>query len=153
MLKALAAHNIHLHIISAGVLGIITQSIDLLRELEGIEELKNIVYIGTQEEYDKDEILVAFKEPIITSLNKSKLISHEILPHVPLNSNAIVIGDLIPDLLVTENLKLDTVLSVGFYHEEGSSPLENFKEQYDVLILNDGNLTWVANLIKGLNFN
>ncbi len=154
-LKMIHQNELKLHISSAGVMGIISQSIEMLVQAAcpvhtHEKTSKNIVYCGTKEDYDKDGVLVEFKEPIITSLNKSTIITHEKMPHIARGSNAIILGDLLPDLFITENLQLDTVLTIGYYHEGASLPLEKYMAGYDAVITGDGNLTWVTNLIKSL---
>ncbi len=155
-LKTIQQNDINLHISSAGVMGIISQSIDMVMqatcppEMQDNKGSKNIIYCGTKEEYDQDGVLIRFKQPVITALNKSAIITHEKLPHVARGSNAIILGDLMPDLYMTENLQLNTVLTIGYYHESSGVSLETFLEGYDVVITGDGNLTWVTNLIKSL---
>jgi len=156
LLKTAYDKNIKFHIVSAGVMGVINQSINLLLNQNFPKETyenisKNIICCGTEEIYDKNNTLTNFKDPVITSLNKSMLVTHQKLPHIEKGSNAIIIGDLIPDLYMTENLMLYKTLTIGYYHEGGSYSLEKYKEAFDIVILNDGNLVWVNNLIKSLS--
>ncbi len=143
-LCALDQRNAKLHVISAGVVGVIKQSLEMLGT--GLED--KVECCGTEEEYDRMGVLVGFKEPTVTALNKSSVVTHSALPHVRPGSNAILMGDLIPDLLMTENLKLSTTLTIGFYNGGKGASLEEYKKSFDVLVMGDGNLDWVTSLIN-----
>lgn len=144
--KATADYNITLAISSAGIIGIIQQSIELLKS---ITPIKDPLYYGSGEEYD-NELLVKFKDPVITTLNKSSIITHENCPFIGKNSNVILLGDTLDDLYITENLQLDNLITIGFFNSETKIPKEEYSKQFDVTILEDGDLTYVTDLIKRL---
>ncbi len=146
LLSALRKRQGKLHIVSAGVVGVIKESVEMLDS----DAKDAVVYCGTQEEYDAKGTLVGFKEPTVTSQNKSSVITHEMLPGVKPGSNAIVMGDLCSDLLMIENLKLDTTVSVGFFCAREGESLEDFKRNFDVLVTGDGNLDWVVDLVASV---
>ena len=140
-------HNLNLTISSDWVLPIIEASINLLHESYQCEKSTNILYSSTRAEYS-GETIVGFKEPIITSYNKFDVITHDICKYVEKGSNAIVMGDLLADLCITQSLELDTVISIGYYNTTLNEDLETFKKSYDVTILNDGDLSYATKLIE-----
>jgi len=146
-LKAITEHDINLVIPTAGIVGAIKQSIELLKS---IMPLKEPLYFGTEEEYNDKELLVKFKEPVITTLNKSLLITHESCPFIKKGTNAILLGDVIDDLYITEKLQLDNIITIGFFNTELNMSKEEYSKEFDVTILNDGDLTYVTDLIKSL---
>jgi 5'-nucleotidase len=51
---------------------------------------------------------------------------------------------------MVSNLKYDNILKIGYLNEKVEENMENYKKVYDVLILNDGSLEFVNNLLQSL---
>eukprot|EP00826_Nyctotherus_ovalis_P040897 TRINITY_DN4065_c0_g3_i5.p1 TRINITY_DN4065_c0_g3~~TRINITY_DN4065_c0_g3_i5.p1 ORF type:complete len:217 (-),score=56.43 TRINITY_DN4065_c0_g3_i5:108-758(-) len=145
LLKATTEHNVNFVISSAGIVGIIEQSIEMLK---ATTPLKDPLYFGTSEEYDDNGVLVKFKEPVITTLNKSSVITHENCPFVKKGTNAILLGDITDDLFITEKLQLENLITIGFFNNEAKTSKEEYVKAFDVTIMDDGDLTYVTELIN-----
>lgn len=107
----------------------------------------------TREIYDEEEVVVGFEEPTVTSANKCLFLSHQRWPEIKPGSNAIIMGDLIEDMGMAKNLELKQVIRVGFFNAppiSGSELLKKYMKSFDVLIMNDGNLTRVAELVAAI---
>lgn len=145
LLKATTEHNINFVISSAGIVGIIEQSIEMLK---ATTPLKDPLYFGTSEEYDEKGVLVKFKDPVLTTLNKSSIITHENCPFVEKGANAILLGDIVDDLYITEKLQLENLITIGFFNNDTKMSQEEYVKAFDVTIMDDGDLTYVTELIN-----
>ncbi|MBS3075993.1 haloacid dehalogenase-like hydrolase [Candidatus Pacearchaeota archaeon] len=106
-------------------------------------------------EFDENGKVIRVQEPIIHSCNK-----HEIevkrfsfYKQFQKRKNVLLLGDDIEDLGMVEGFPYETLLNVGFYNEKPEDPnyekgLEQFKERFDVVVLNDGDMGYVNGLIK-----
>ncbi len=103
---------------------------------------------ATDEEHDADGRIIKFKEPLIFPDNKALLVTPERCPEIAHCTTALVLGDVVEDLRVTRALKLDTVLSVGFDNYNKESEAAAMRENYDIVVKNDGSLELVIELIK-----
>lgn len=118
-------------VVSAGAGDIILESFKQLPSLN-LSVLSNFI------QFDADGVGREFIKPVVTSLTKGALIEK------PKRKNAVVLGDLPSDLLLAQRHTPETVISVGFYNR--SFKFEPY-EEYDVLIMNDGNLHAVEYLL------
>jgi cytosolic 5'-nucleotidase 3 len=62
--------------------------------------------------------------------------------------HVIVMGDLVEDLRVLEGLDHQVELKIGFLNRNVEENLDIFKEKFDVVIINDGPMTFVNEMIK-----
>jgi hypothetical protein len=76
------------------------------------------------------------------------------------NENIIVMGDHINDLDTIKNIKYLNEIKIGFINYKEDTLTEQqiklkdaFQLHYDVCIVNDGNLSFVNNLIKDIEEN
>lgn len=112
-LQAVQRAGMRCYIVSAGVKAVIKQAISILEAQMSFEVKDYVVLCSSGEEYDENDYLSNFVGPLITSSTKSLLLSHSLYPEFKVNSNAIIIGDLIDDLTMATNLQLSTKLSIG----------------------------------------
>ncbi|MBS3094246.1 hypothetical protein J4474_01135 [Candidatus Pacearchaeota archaeon] len=110
----------------------------------------NIKLIANFYDWDKKGKAVKVREPIIHSVNKDELIIKdfpEIFKVVSKRKNVILLGDSLEDPDMITGFDSDNILKIGFLNENVSENLPYFKEKYDVLILNDGNMDYVNKLM------
>lgn len=152
LIKALHKLALKLHVVSAGVRPVVKECFYHLGKDKATKEVKaTIEYCMTPEIYDEKKIIVGFLEPIIITTNKHLFVSHEKYPYIAKGGNAIVMGDLVEDLQIIKNLELTNVISIGFLNappDPKSKDFDKYSTAFDIVILNDGNLTHVAELIK-----
>jgi len=111
----------------------------------------NIHIITNSMEYDKEGNAISIKEPVIHVFNKGEIALKglPIMKELKNRKNVILLGDSLGDLDMVQGFKYDNLIKIGFYNYEEES-LEDFKKNFDVIILNDGNMDFVNDLIKQL---
>lgn len=92
--------------------------------------------------FDTEGHLTGFAEPLIHSLNKSIALQGQITP------NAVVLGDRPKDMEVIQDLNLRIPLKIGFFNGCPRLNRADFESSYDLLVLNDGDLDVVVNIIE-----
>jgi len=110
-----------------------------------------IEYCMTPEIYDKNTLIVGFSEPTITSANKNSFVSHSKYPDIKKGMNVIVMGDMLDDIRIIEELECSTIIRGGFYNStpvESDPEFRKYLETFDIVLANDGNLVHIAELIK-----
>ncbi len=153
MLQLAISAGLKLHIVSAGIKGVVTETFYILQMQRGMDAGNSLVYCMTPEIYDAENLLIGFTEPTIITTNKHLFVRHDNYPEIKEGDNAIVMGDLVEDYMIVKNLKLSNVIGVGFFN--GNARLEpeqlhKYMETYDIVISNDGNLIHVVELIKSI---
>lgn len=116
-----------------------------------IKCLYNNIHIVTNSmNYDKDGYAVSIKEPIIHVFNKGEIA----LKGLPIRDklkdrvNVILLGDGLGDIDMTKGFDYKNIIRIGFYNYGDDENLNDFKEKYDVLILNDGSMEFVNEMLK-----
>mgnify|MGYP000037493488 CR=1 FL=1 len=85
-----------------------------------------------------------FSEPTIHPLDKSKVFKNK-----PIRSHVLVMGDMPSDAKQVEKAEYTNSIKVGFLNDPKVFCVEEFKENFDIIVLKDGNLA-VLNLILEL---
>jgi len=136
LFETLEANKVPLTVVSAGAGDIIAESFKKLPSLSNLAIHSNFI------EFDENGVARDFIQPVLTSLTKADKLSSP-----PLRKNAIVMGDLPSDLMLARHHNPYQVISVGFYNRDFK--FEPY-EQFDLLVLNDGNLQAVEFLLATL---
>jgi hypothetical protein len=58
------------------------------------------------------------------------------------------LGDGVNDIDMIEGFDYDNLIKIGFLNENVEENLPEVKKNFDVIILNDGNMDFVNNLLK-----
>ena len=140
----LSKNNIPLVIMSAG-------PGDMIKEYlkAGNVLYKNMHVIANLFEFDKNGKAIGFRGPIIHAFNKSETsvkglpIYNELLKR----KNVILLGDLIGDVGMVEGFPYENLIKIGFLNSNVEERLDEFKKNYDVIILGDGDMSYVNKLI------
>jgi 5'-nucleotidase len=146
-----AQNNIPFVIFSSGGLG--GDVIKLFLKKNGIN-YKNIIIVSNFLKWNKKGKMTGFYEPVVASLNKEGFLLKKIPAlwrKIKNRNNLIVLGNDISDLTVINGLKIKNLLKIGFLNEEIEKNLKEYKKHFDVLILNDGDLHQVNQLLKILS--
>lgn len=93
---------------------------------------------------------IGFSSPLIHTFNKSEsaiscpIHSRKIenRPHI------ILLGDSIGDLQMTANISHDVQIKIGFLNHDHELLIEEYENQFDVVITNDSSLKWVTELLS-----
>ncbi len=100
--------------------------------------------------FDSNGKAIGVHEPIIHSCNKYEIELKKLPVYRELlkRRNVLLLGDGLEDLKMIEKFDYKTLVSVGFLNEEVEANLPNFKRGFDVVLLNDGDFSYVNELIK-----
>lgn len=140
-------NKIPLVILSSAGLG--GDSISMLLKKEG-RLYDNIHIVSNLYEWDKNGNAIAIKEPIIHSFNKSETSLHG-LPFFSLienRKNVLLLGDSIGDIGMSRGFDYKNLIKIGFLNYDVQENLKEFKKNFDIVILNDGNMDFVNELLK-----
>ena len=151
-MKTLEELKLKLYVVSAGVMEVVKESFFILQTQKEINIPATTELCMTPEIYNDKNFIIGFQEPTIITTNKHMFVSHEKYPEIKKGNNAIVMGDLIEDINMVKNLELNQIITVGFYNSQASGKsnevFKRYVEKFDIVVLNDGNLTHVANILS-----
>lgn len=144
-IASLNKNNIPLIIISASGLG---DTIPIYLEKNKIL-YGNVHIITNGFIFDSKGHAISVKEPIITSMNKdeSALRKYPIFKTIEERKNVLLLGNSIADIKMIHGFNYSDLIKIGFLNENIERDLEKFKKAYDVVILNDGNMDYVNELL------
>jgi len=112
---------------------------------------ENIHTIGNSFEFNKNGKAVGIKK-IVHVFNKNEMSIKELPVYDKLlnRKNVILLGDSLGDLGMIEGFDHDNLIKIGFLNENIEKSLEEYKKNYDVVILNDGDFGFVNELVGGV---
>ncbi|KAJ7974816.1 5'-nucleotidase [Quillaja saponaria] len=162
LFEFLEERDIPVLIFSAGLADIIEEV--LRQKLH--RSFKNVRIVSNQMVFDDDGRLISFKGKLIHSLNKNE---HAIDMAAPLHEqlgdidgpttdiasvknriNVLLLGDHIGDLGMSDGLNYETRVSVGFLNDNVENSLDNYRNAFDIVYLNDAPMWGVVKLISQL---
>jgi cytosolic 5'-nucleotidase 3 len=140
-------HNIPLLILSSAGVGAETISL----YLENYHKLyKNIHVVSNTFVWDDKDHVIGVKEPIIHTYNKDYTsVKHfSFYNEIVERKNVILLGDGISDVNMMNGFEYDNLIKIGFLNENSKGELIEFKNVYDIIILNDGTMDYVLESFK-----
>ncbi len=146
-LNLLNKKNIPLIILSSAGLG--KESIKLLLKKENLL-FQNIYIISNEFIWDKKGKARSIKKPIIHIMNKDETIleNFDFFNKIKNRKNVLLIGDSLGDIKMIKGFKYKNLLKVGFLNEDIKTNLKQYKKNFDLIILNDGNFTKLNKIVK-----
>ncbi len=149
LLDLLAESKIPIIILSSSGLG--NDAIKLYLKRQG-RLYPNIYIVGNAFEWDENRKAVKVEQPIVHTLNKDETVVRNLpfYDQVRKRTNVILLGDSIGDVGMITGFDYDNLIKVGFLNEEVNERLTEYEKLYDVLILNDGSMEYVVDLIQGV---
>jgi HAD superfamily hydrolase (TIGR01544 family) len=148
-LNFLYEKNIPLVIISASGCG---DAIRMFFEKAG-KDYSNIIYITNQFIWDKNDIAIGVKEPVINSMNKDETALKkipEVFDKIKNRKNVILLGDNMEDVAMTEGFEYETLIKIGFLNFDNDQLRQKYKETFDVVLEGDGDFEHINLLIRNL---
>jgi cytosolic 5'-nucleotidase 3 len=147
LLELLNKNNIPTIILSATGLG--GESISQ-KLLEDKIMYNNIHIISNSFKFDKEGYVIEVNKPIIHSMNKDETVIAKMpfFSQIKNRKNVILLGDKISDIEMITGFKYNNILKIGFLNEHIEEQLDQFKQNYDIIIKNDSDMTYVVDLIK-----
>ncbi len=119
--------------------------------LEKQEKLyDNIYIISNSYEWDKNNNAVGVKKPIIHAMNKDETIIKDfsVFELLKNRKNVLLLGDNLNDIGMVKGFDYDNLIKIGFLNENMEENLEYYKNNYDVIILDDSSMDFVNGLLK-----
>ncbi len=142
-------NNIPLVIISSGGLGGVP--ILMCLEREG-KRYDNIYLVANSYEWDEKGNAIKINEPIITSVNKDETMirNFPFFDIIKNRKNVLLLGDSLEDVNMIKGFDYDNLIKIGFLNEKIEENLNLYKKNYDIVILNDGSMQYVSELLRDL---
>lgn len=114
----------------------------------------NIYIIANFYEFNSVGRMTGVKDPIIHSLNKyeTTVESFPVFQKIKNRKNVILLGDGIDDIGMIEGFACDNLIKIGFLNEKAEENLTLYKENFDVIIINDVDIYYVQKLIQKITF-
>lgn len=110
----------------------------------------NVSIISNNMIFDEAGKVIAFSEPVIHVLNKDETMVKdfpEIYSKVKDRKNVILMGDNVEDISMVEGFEFDNLLKIGFLNENIEENLEKYRQSFDVVKINDGDMGFVNEII------
>lgn len=147
LLKFLAKNDIPLIIISAN--GLWTDSIKIYLEKEWFLT-PNIKIISNEFVWDNEWNAIDYDKRVIHVFNKDETVLKdfpEIYNQIESRKNVILLWDSLWDVGMIEGFKYDNLLKIGFLNDKEEELLEQYKNNYDVVITGDNEAKNLTNLL------
>jgi len=143
----LNANNIPLIILSAAGLG--SETITLYLE-KFHKKFENIKIVSNSFIWNKEDRVVGVNQPIIHTFNKDYTAIKEFtfFENIKNRKNVILLGDGIGDVSMINGFDYDKIIKIGFLNENSKGELAEYKENYDIIILNDGTMDYILDSFK-----
>jgi len=138
--------NIPLLIFSAGLGNLISKFLNSKNLIT-----PNVHIIANFYNFEKGE-LKGTQGKFIHTFNKNEyeIKDTKYYQEIQQRKNVILLGDSLGDLGMTEGIEHDTILKIGFLNYDNDESLQVYKEKFDILILHDGTLDKVNEIIESL---
>lgn len=112
---------------------------------------ENIHIISNSYKWDSKGNAIGFKKPIIHVMNKDETIIKdfpEIFKVIKDRKNVLLLGDSLGDLGMIKGFDYENLIKVGFLNDKIEENLKKYKENFEVIITNDGSFDYVNKLVK-----
>lgn len=139
--------NIPLVIMSASGLG---EAIFMYLQKHG-RLYDNVHIITNQYEWDKNGNAISVKKPLIHALNKDETLvkdSPSIFEKIEDRKNVLLLGDSPNDIGMVEGFDHKNLIKIGFLNEKVSENLEEYRENFDVVLTNDASMDFANRFIR-----
>jgi len=110
----------------------------------------NVYVISNLYKWDKNGKAIRIKEPIIHSLNKDETAIKDfpIYDKIKYRRNVLLFGDDLGDVGMIKGFNYDNLIKIGFLNEDTKENLEEYKSNFDVVLINDSDMSYVNKLLK-----
>jgi 5'-nucleotidase len=113
----------------------------------------NIHVISNEFEWSQDGRALKAREPIIYGMNKDETLTRDFpgaYAAVKDRENVILLGDGVSDIGMIKGFDFDHLIKIGFLNERVEDCLASYRENFDIIILNDGPMDYVNGLLGEL---
>ncbi len=143
----LNSNNIPLLIFSAGIGNLIKGYLSKEGKLSS-----NVYILSNIFNFNEDGYATGYKNKAIHTMNKSeiKIENEDYKKLISKRDNVMLLGDSLGDIGMINNFNNNIVVKVGFLNEDIENKLELYKNKFDVVIVNDGSMTYVNKILNEL---
>ncbi|MFT4303882.1 MAG: hypothetical protein ACMXYG_04910 [Candidatus Woesearchaeota archaeon] len=147
MLDYLSKKEIPILIFSAGLGDVITQFLNSNSKLSS-----NLHIISNFYQFNDDGKVVGYKSSVIHPYNKNEyaIKNTSYYNEVKHRKNVILLGDSLGDVNMAEGLSHSVIIKIGFLNENVDEMLDIFKNEFDIILLNDQSMDYILNLLYNL---
>ena len=112
----------------------------------------NVYVISNRYEFDENGKAIRIKEPIIHTFNKTEvsLKDHPIYAKIRKRKNVLLLGDSLGDVGMIEGFDYDNLIKIGFYNDSEEGDLEDYKRNFDVVLIGDQDFDYINKLVESL---
>jgi len=144
-LETLHNHHIPILIFSAGLGDLICRSLDSHQRYFCDTHVISNFY-----QYDNQGNILGYKGAIVHSFNKNEthVKDHKYQDQIKQRKNTLLLGDSLQDPDMALGIDHATILKIGFCNDPNQKNLDSYQEAYDVVIVNDGPMDFVNELVK-----
>jgi len=116
-------------------------------------DFSNVYVVGNRYSFDEVGKVVAIKEPIIHTYNKTEVVlkNTNIYDKIKSRKNVLLLGDQVGDAGMIEGFVYDNLLKIGFLNEKVEENLEEYKNNFDVVLTGDCDFSFVNELVKDIS--
>ena len=114
----------------------------------------NIRIVSNKFEWDSSGNAKAVIKPIIHTLNKDETVLKKFpfYQEISDRKNVILLGDSLDDVGMIEGFDFSNLIKIAFINRKTEEFLEAYRDRYDILILEDGPLDFVNQLLKEIAY-
>jgi len=144
-LDKLNKNNIPILIFSSGIGNLIEGYLKKENKLT-----KNVHILSNTFDFNNKGFATGYKEEIIHIMNKSetKITNKNYREMISKRNNVILLGDSLEDLGMVNDLDTNIIIKIGFLNEDIEKNLEEYKNNFDVVITNDCSMNFVNEIMK-----
>jgi 5'-nucleotidase len=144
-LDLLHKENIPLIIMSAGPGQLIEE---FLRKKDRFYD--NIQVIANHFIFNEEGVAIGRRDPQIHTFNKKEFVVKDLPVYQDLlkRKNVLLLGDSIGDIDMVDGFPYDNLIKIGFLNENIEDNIEDYQKSYDVIIKEDGDFSFVNELLK-----
>ena len=125
---------------------------DMLIEYLKKENLftENVHVISNRYKFDENGKAIMILEPIIHVLNKAEISLKDfpLYKQIENRKNIILLGDSLGDADMSEGFDYNNIIKIGFLNEKVNENLQLFKDKFDVVLLGDGDFSFVNEFVR-----
>ena len=112
--------------------------------------LPNVSVISNQYIWDENGNAIDSVKPHIHTFNKNETSVKDspIYSQIKTRRNVILLGDSLGDVGMVKGFNYKNLLKIGFLNSDVEKNIEEYKRNYDVIIINDSSMQFVHNLLK-----
>jgi len=138
-------YDIPFYLISAGVSNVIAS---ILSKYINFENYPNFHLYSNEMVFDEKDILTSFKGPYLHFTDKIEIFN----TNRKYSQNILLLGDHLQDVHLAKNMRPKSTLKIGYFNfkfrYDSESVLEKYASKYDIVIVNDGSLSIVEQIVK-----